>query len=147
MMPSVPYQMGIPMTLGRGFTAPLGASSASSGLRSILGHRGPGGILSSLRGINWSSMLGNTSRALGVVKEAIPIVKEVGPMMNNMRSMLKIASVFKDETDIGQSSNKYSKNNNTAIENSSKNQTEKKVDEESTKQEYISNENNPNFFL
>ena len=49
--------------------------------------------------LNWTGMLNNVSKTLGVVREAIPVVKEVGPMVNNMRSMIKIASVFKDETD------------------------------------------------
>ena len=48
---------------------------------------------------NFSTLLTNTSKALGVVKDAIPIVKEVGPMVGNMKQMLKIASIFKDETD------------------------------------------------
>ena len=57
-----------------------------------------GGLLSGIKGLNWSGMLNNVSKTLGVVKEAIPVVKEVRPMMHNMRSMLKIASVFNDET-------------------------------------------------
>lgn len=52
-----------------------------------------------LKNINWSGIINNTSRTLGLVNQAIPVVKQVGPMMNNMKSMLKIASIFKDETD------------------------------------------------
>ena len=80
----------IPSTMARG-------SSLGSGLRSLLGLGGARNLAGGVsRGINWSSLLNNTSKTLGVVREAIPIVKEVGPMMNNMKSMLKVASVFKD---------------------------------------------------
>ena len=69
-------------------------SSLGGGLRSLLGltPRMGSAIGTAGRGINWASLLNNTSKTIGVVKEAIPIVKEVGPMMNNMRSMFKIAS-------------------------------------------------------
>ena len=59
-----------------------------------------GNGIHALRGINWSGIINNTSKTLGVINQAIPVVKQVGPMMNNVRSMLKIASVFKDETDL-----------------------------------------------
>ena len=90
MMGTIPYGQ----TVGRG-----GLSAATRGISR-------GGILSGIKSINWGGMLGNASKALGVVNQAIPIVKEVGPMMNNMRSMLKIASVFKDETDNKQKAKK-----------------------------------------
>ena len=75
----------------------------SGGLSSLLGLGGQRGITSpSILGgknFNFTNILNNTSKALGVVKEAIPIVKEVGPMIGNMKSMLRIASAFKDITD------------------------------------------------
>jgi len=62
-------------------------------------------------------IVGGLSKTLGVVNQAIPIVKEVGPMFNNMKSMLKIASVFKDETDssIRSSEVKSEKKENASI--------------------------------
>ena len=62
-------------------------SSLGSGLKSLLGLGNTRAVAGASRGINWSSLLNNTSKTLGVVREAIPIVKEVGPMMNNMKSM------------------------------------------------------------
>ena len=90
------------------------------------------------RGINWASLLNNTSKTIGVVKEAIPIVKEVGPMMNNMRSMFKIASVFKDETDTS-----------SGIKNTSESFTSNNVSLDKTTTESSQNyrANTPNFFL
>ena len=89
MMPNVSYGPMLNPTMTRG-------ASLGSGIRSLLGlgnaRNFAGGVS---RGINWSSLLNNTSKTLSVVREAIPIVKEVGPMMNNMKSMLKVASVFK----------------------------------------------------
>lgn len=65
-----------------------------------------------LKGINWGNLFSNTSRALGVVNQAIPIVKQAGPMFNNMRSMLKVASAFKDVTDSDKQKKNTSKTSN-----------------------------------
>ncbi len=78
-------------------------------------------ITRSVNSINWSNLLNNTSKTLGVINQAIPIVKQTGPMIHNMRSMLKVAKAFKNETS----------NNN--IENN----TQKKQD----------NNTSPKFFL
>lgn len=56
-------------------------------------------IRNGIKAINWTGMIDNTSKTLGIINQTIPVVKQVGPMMNNVKSMLKIASVFKDETD------------------------------------------------
>ena len=67
-----------------------------------------------IKGVNWGSLITNTSKTLNVVNQAIPLVRQVGPMMNNMRSMLRIASIFKDETDIKPKTKfKQNSNNNT----------------------------------
>lgn len=95
-------------------------------------------IFKGAHNINWNGMLNNISRTLGVVREAIPVVKEVGPMVNNMKSMIKIASVFKDETDT-KKTNHTNIQKNTKQENSTNN---------STTPNNIPNYNNePNFFL
>ena len=59
-----------------------------------------GNSLNAIKSINWSGIINNTSKTLGIINQSIPIVKQVGPMMHNMKSMLKIASIFKDETDL-----------------------------------------------
>lgn len=98
------------------------------------------GLLSGFRGLNWSGMLGNVSKTLGVVKEAIPIVKEVGPMMNNMKSMLKIASVFKDATD-----KEVAVKENTSA--SSSKEKDSDIDKEIATTKETKIDNKPNFFL
>lgn len=98
-----------------------------------------GGIRNLFRGVhnlNWTGMLNNVSKTLGVVKDAIPVVKEVGPMINNMRSMIKIASVFKDETDT-------KKSTNTEEMKPKKNSTGNTT----SNNKYNNNDNEPNFFL
>lgn len=123
----------IPSTMARG-------SSLGSGLRSLLGLGGARNLAGGVsRGINWSSLLNNTSKTLGVVREAIPIVKEVGPMMNNMKSMLKVASVFKDATDVN------SENTSSDRSNNIKSTTDNFNNQNSTKTNITQNE--PNFFL
>ena len=101
-MPNMGYA---PMTRGMD----MGLRGAST-----LGRTG--GILSAFRNINYGGILNNVSRTLGVVKDAIPIVKEVRPMIGNMRSIVKIASAFKDETDTNikkENTNNVSSSNNT----------------------------------
>ncbi len=56
-------------------------------------------LWSGIKSYNWSGLINNTSKTLGIINQSIPIVKQVKPVMNNVRSMMKIASVFKDETD------------------------------------------------
>ena len=78
------------------------ASSAGSVMR---GARGLGllgrlrGGMGVFRGINWGTLINNASRALGVVNQTIPLVKQAGPLFNNVRSMVRLASIFKEETD------------------------------------------------
>lgn len=88
----------------------LGASTLASPTRGagLFSKLGTG--LSGIKTINWGNLINNTSKTLGVINQTIPLVRQVGPMVNNMRSMFKIASVFKDETDIPQT-NISSQNN------------------------------------
>lgn len=58
-----------------------------------------GNSLASLRSLNWGGFINNASKTLGVINQTIPLVRQVGPMVNNMKSMLRVASIFKDETD------------------------------------------------
>ena len=69
------------------------------------------GLLSSLKGINWSTLLSNAQKTLNVVNQTIPLVRQAAPMLNNMKSMIKLASAFKDETDTKQDNKKNIINN------------------------------------
>lgn len=121
----------------RGGTAAGG--SLGGGLRSLLGLGGRGAAIG--RGINWTSLLNNTSKTIGVVKEAIPIVKEAGPMLRNMKSIIKVASVFKDETDTTSGGNDGDvKSTTTDLGNGTYS-----TDNSNLSSNYNSNE--PNFFL
>lgn len=73
-----------------------GAAGAGRGL-GFFSRLGSG--FSALRSLNWGGFINNASKTLGVINQTIPLVRQVGPMMNNMKSMLRVASVFKDETD------------------------------------------------
>lgn len=64
-----------------------------------------GNTLGGLRSINWGGLINNTSKTLGIINQTIPLVKQVGPMVTNVRSMLRLVSVFKDETDTPQKIN------------------------------------------
>lgn len=143
-MGGMPNQMISPMT--RNMMGPVMSPlnrgiSQGGGLRSLLGlgrTTSPGGLTS--RGFSFSNLLNGASKTLGVVRDAIPVVKEIGPMMNNMKSMLKIASVFKDETDTKEKKEETSSNINNNDQNNITNK-------EKTDYSYNQSNNSPNFFL
>ena len=94
-----------------------------------------GGIFSSIKSINWGNLLNNANRTLNVVNQTIPLVKQAGPMFNNMKSMIKLASAFKDETDINEKKNNTI-NDNISIENNPTDSYPNNI-----------NSNTPNFFI
>lgn len=95
-MPS--YSQAINPNLLSNPTLARGLARGSGGLMGTLGRSG--GLFSRLRnGINWSGFLNNTGRTLDVINRAIPVVKQAGPMFNNMKTMFRLASAFKDESD------------------------------------------------
>ena len=107
-------------------------ASSGGGLFSRLGR--------SISSINWSGLLNNTSKTLGVINQAIPIVKQTGPMLHNMRSMLRVAKVFRDETSTNNNTVNNGNNTNNTNSNNINNYQEKKQD--------INNDNTlPNFFV
>lgn len=143
-MGGMPNQMISPMTrniIGPAMSPLNRGISQGGGLRSLLGlgrTTSPGGLAS--RGFSFSNLLNGASKTLGVVRDAIPVVKEIGPMMNNMKSMLKIASVFKDETDTKEKKEETSSNINNNDQNNITNK-------EKTDYSYNQSNNLPNFFL
>lgn len=107
-----------------------------------------GGMLTRLfggiKGINWSGLLNNTTKTLNVVNQTIPLVRQAGPMVNNVKSMLKIARAFGNETthNINQrNNNNNNNNNNDNISNINNNES---IIQSNTPQK---NETAPNFFI
>lgn len=100
-----------------------------------------GGLLSRLKssGLSLSGILTNTQKTLNVVNQAIPIIKQTGPMFNNMKTMFKLASAFKDETTSNNTSNSNTTKNNT-------NNNNEKTEYSNTK-ETSPSENGPAFFI
>lgn len=151
-----PYMMRGPMIGGMGRSM-AGIGSAINGARrganianagrglGILGKLG--NSMKSIKAINWGGLINNTSKTLNVVNQAIPLVRQVGPMMNNMKSMLRVASIFKDETDVKpvRNNTKVSNKTNTKPVNINNSIDIKK--EVKQKEEYISNDNSLTFFI
>ena len=103
-----------------------------------------------LKSINWGGLLNNASKTLGVINQAVPLVKQVGPMYNNMRSMLKVASLFKDETSPSVKTNNVSNKNNTSNRNNVSNKNNTRNNNVIEKEKTIINSNysnSPNFFI
>lgn len=154
---STPMFQGAPaMGMGMRQVGAMGArpfAGAGSGIGKLAGNylgggAKAGGILSSLKKFNWGSLLNNASKTLGVVNQAIPVVREFGPMMNNMRSMIKVASVFKDETDKGYRKTNTIKNEETANQSININDDVSNSEPDNySKVENSYNSNEPNFFL
>ena len=71
-------------------------ATASKGL-GLFSRLGSG--IRAIKGVNWGGLITNASKTLNVVNQAIPLVRQVGPMVSNVKSMLRVASIFKDETD------------------------------------------------
>lgn len=130
----------------------VGAASRGSGLFGKLGS-----AFGAIRSFNWGGLINNTSKTLGIINQTIPLVRQVGPMVGNMRSMLRLASVFKDETDTKVSSRRsnitYNQNQNvnSKQQNISKNQnTTSNVINEEKEETYVtynSSSDSPTFFI
>lgn len=118
------------------FVNPYNAVGAASALPRT------GGLLSKLglRNINFGNILTNTSKTLNVINQAIPVVKQVGPMFNNMKSMLKVASLFNDAT-----TPRNNNNNNNSSNNKVNNETSGERNENTITNNSYSN--SPNFFI
>lgn len=115
--------------------------AASSGVFSRLG-----GMFSSLRSFNWGGLINNASKTIGIINQTIPLVKQVGPMVHNMRSVMKIASIFKDETD-PVSANSFSNKEN--LEENKKENTissSNRLENQRSDSDY-DNSNSPVFFV
>ena len=137
------------MNIGLG-NAIRGASASAPGISRGLGlFSRLGSSLQSLKTINWGNLITNTSKTLNVVNQAIPIVKQVGPMVSNMKSMLRVASLFKDETD---PKPKVKRINNNNFLNASKDIYTTKDTSPPKRQENINynsleEDNSPTFFI
>lgn len=132
-----------------------GAATATKGA-GLFGKLG--NAFGALRAINWGGLINNTSKTLGIINQTIPLVRQVGPMVGNMRSMMKLASAFKDETDskptlpnnttnqnTTSSQNNYIPNNSNIDNNTSTNQNTKPKKESYTP--ITTADDSPTFFI
>lgn len=88
-----------------------GAGAAANTSRGLGLFSRLGNSLSAIRGLNWGGFINNASKTLGVINQTIPLVRQVGPIFNNVKSMMRVASIFKDETDQGQVKKRHTSNN------------------------------------
>lgn len=102
-----------------------------------------GRITSSLRTFNWSNLLNGTNKTLNVVNQTIPLVRQAGPMFNNMKSMLRLAKVFGNETNNHSFTNRSITNNVISNSNISNNINDNNL----TQKKEVLNINYPNFFI
>lgn len=128
----MPYGLNYSMPLGTGLRGITTVPKAG-----ILGRLG--GLTGTIKGINWGGLLNNASKTLGVINQAIPVVKQAGPMLNNMKSMIRLATAFKNET----SPKNKNINNDIKISNEAMNNYQKEEKKESNNiDDYM-----PNFFI
>ena len=144
-----PYYMhNIPFTARGGFNPNLLNGITRGTARGLTNNLAREGLFSRIanslgfaRNINWGNFINNTSKTLGVINQTIPLVKQAGPMFRNVKSVLKLASVFKDETDpLTNKKTKLSINNNKLKPNNDNySDNKKKIDENFN--------NQPTFFI
>ena len=140
------------MNPGRFFMPRIGAGMSPMMGASYLPSRGSvglfGRIANSLRSFNWGGLLNGANKTLNVVNQTIPLVRQAGPMFNNMRSMLRLAKVFGNETN-----NKVSngRNNSLVVKDiniySNNNDKNSSNNENLIQKKEVSDENYPNFFV
>ena len=99
-----------------------------------------GRLTNSIKSFNWSGLLNGANKTLNVVNQTIPLVRQAGPMFNNMKSMMRIAKVFGNETTSRSLNSKT--NNSTPTNNISHNQNE-----QSNQKKEVQDNNYPNFFI
>lgn len=103
-----------------------------------------GRITNSLRSFNWSGLLNGANKTLNVVNQTIPLVRQAGPMLNNMKSILRIAKVFGNET---ARSSKNTSNNNGVIKKNENITYVDNVSNDVVQKKEVTNNNYPNFFV
>lgn len=75
-----------------------------------------GRMVQGLRSFNWTRLLNGTSKTLNVMNQTIPLIRQAKPMVGNVKNMLHLAKVFRNET----SNNNYDNKkyyNKKAMEN------------------------------
>lgn len=100
-----------------------------------------GKITNSLKAFSWSGFLNGTNKTLNVVNQAIPLIRQAGPMVNNMKSMMRVARMFGNET----SAKNVRQNNISNTVNSTV--TNKEPDMFINEQKEVLSNNYPNFFV
>lgn len=64
-------------------------------------------IFDKIKAFNWKGLINGASKTINVVNQAIPLVKEAKPMVNNVRSIVKLAKAFGNETSSKKIINNY----------------------------------------
>ena len=123
----IPAYRTIPNIMRTGMIPTRGLAIKDASLFGKLGN-----IFQGIKNFNWTGLINNTSKTLGIINQSIPLVRQVGPMFGNMRSMIKLASAFKDKT------------NNIPKQNIYTSTTTK--EKESSNNNYI-NYDSPTFFI
>ena len=67
-------------------------AGAGSFLKRGLGFAG-------LKSINWGNLLNNTQKTLNVINQAIPVYYQVKPIWSNAKTMFRMVSALKDDSD------------------------------------------------
>lgn len=70
-------------------------------------------FLSKLKtGVNWGSLLNNTSKTLNLINQAIPVYYQIRPLIKNCSTLFKIADIIKTDEKEEKQENKVSQNAN-----------------------------------
>ena len=140
------------MNPGRFFMPNMGIGMTPTMSANFLPSRGGiglfGRLTNSLRTFNWSGLLNGANKTLNVVNQTIPLVRQAGPMINNMKSMLRLAKVFGNETtNNNRFNNRNFVSNNTENNSSNVNTSNDLLENSLIQKKEVSDNNYPNFFV
>lgn len=137
-MPSYMGMRNVPMT-----SSMLGMTNSIPRSIGLFGK-----ITNGIRSVSWGNLLNNANRTLNVVNQTIPLVRQVGPMFNNMKSMLKIAKAFGNETTVSRHIiNNSIRNNNNNNNNSISEKSNSYQNENLVQKKEAESGTSPNFFV
>ena len=105
-----------------------------------------GKIGSGIKSINWGGLLSGANKTLNVVNQTIPLVKQARPMFSNMRSMVRLAKAFGNETTSKKNIN-HSKQSFTLNSQISGDKNNIRSDTIVNKYSSLENNDSPQFFI
>ena len=63
--------------------------------------------------INWKNLLNNTQKTLNVINQAAPLFYQIKPVYNNLRTLLKVRNIVRNDNSSDKMENIHNEKKNT----------------------------------